>query len=147
MGYLISMSGRTMISLANSFGVLALNLVLSFILIPRHGLLGAAIAASLALMVVNAIRLLEVRIILKIQPYSLDFLKPLGAAALSSFVLIIAKTWLLRDIEILLQLGLGMVMLAISYGGSLLLMGIRPEEKLVLQRIRQRLLGNKEGEK
>ncbi len=143
-GYLISMSGRTMVSLANSSGVLALNLVLNFILIPRHGLLGAAIAVSCGLMVVNAVRLIQVRVILKIQPYSLDFLKPIAAAALSSFLLIMAGKWVLPDGGPLLQPGLGMIGLVIFYASFLALMGIRPEEKLILQRIKQKLLGHKE---
>ncbi|MDH7513734.1 MAG: polysaccharide biosynthesis C-terminal domain-containing protein [Clostridiales bacterium] len=114
---------------------------------PRPGLLGAAIAVSCALMVVNVVRLIQVRMVLKIQPYSLDFLKPIAAATLSSLLLIMARRWLLPDGELLLQLGLGAIALAISYGAFLALMGIRPEEKLILQRIKQKLLGNKEKNK
>jgi O-antigen/teichoic acid export membrane protein len=142
-GYMISMSGRTMISLANTSGVLLLNIVLNIFLIPRYGILGGAIAVSLALSLVNLIKLIEVQLILKIHPYRPDFLKPLTAGIICSGLLFLVKSPLLPAEGALLRLGLGTLILISSYAVVLAILGIGQEEKLVLGKIKQRLFGNK----
>ncbi|MGQ9673138.1 MAG: oligosaccharide flippase family protein [Candidatus Aminicenantales bacterium] len=140
-GYMISMSGRTAISLANASGVLVLNLILNLILIPRHGVLGAAVAVSLALSLVNVVRLIEVWLILRIHPYRVDFLKPVGAGIFASFVLAVARPRLLPVEGILVRLGIGTLVLFSFYVAILVLLGISQEEKFVLARIKQKLGG------
>ena len=141
-GYMISMSGRTMISLANTAGVLFLNVILNIYLIPRYGILGSAVAVSLALILVNLIKLIEVRLILKIHPYRLDFLKPLAAAIFSSMVVFVVGFRLLPAEGALLRLALGSFILVSLYAALLAALGIGQEEKVVLVKIKQRLLGN-----
>jgi len=141
-GYMISMSGRTMISLANTAGVLVLNIVLNIYLIPRYGMLGSAIAVSLALSLINLIKLIEVQLILKVHPYRLDFLKPLAAGIFSSLVVLLAGSRLLPTEGALLRLMLGTLILISSYAAMIVILGIGQEEKVVLVKIKQRLLGN-----
>ncbi len=143
-GYMISMSGRTMISLANTSGVLVVNIVLNFFLIPRHGVLGAAAAASLAMILVNLIKLIEVRVILKVHPYRLDFLRPATAGIVSSLFLLLVKSRILLAEGTLFRLGLGMFILFSSYAGILAMLGISQEEKLVLGKIKLRLFGKRD---
>jgi len=55
------MSGRSWLSLANSTVTLVVNVALNLVLIPRHGIEGAAAAWSIAIVVRNLLPLLQVR--------------------------------------------------------------------------------------
>lgn len=63
------MAGRTTWSLANMLVALVLNLVLDIWLIPEHGVLGAAIGWSAAIMTKNLMALVQVRLALSLHPY------------------------------------------------------------------------------
>jgi O-antigen/teichoic acid export membrane protein len=137
---MISMSGRTRISLANATGVLLINIVLNILLIPRYGILGSAVAVSAAISLINLIRLVEVWSILKLHPYRLDALKPLCAGAAAFFILSLAKTKLLHFQGTLLHIALGTLIFAAGYAAVLGVLGISDEEKLVFNRIKHRIL-------
>ena len=51
---MLSMTGRTGITLANSLGALLTQLVLLFALVPKWGALGAAVAWGVSIVVINA---------------------------------------------------------------------------------------------
>lgn len=139
-GYMISMSGRTPISLANAAGVLLFNLVLNLLLIPRSGLLGAAVAVAGALSLVNLAKLIEVWFFLKMHPYRRDFLKPIVAASGASLFFWLLKSWVLPSEGVVLRLGLAAFLLFFPYALILIVQGISQEEKFILMRIKQRLL-------
>ncbi|MBI5182943.1 MAG: flippase [Nitrospinae bacterium] len=91
-GLVLLMSGRSYISLFNDLSVCILNIILNYQLIPRYGLLGAAIATTLSITIVNLLRLIEVFYIWKIHPYSVSYLKPLFAGLIGvSIISIINK--------------------------------------------------------
>jgi len=87
-------------------------------------------------------RLLQVRLILKIQPYSWETLKPLMAWVISALLTCSLLSLLslsnlsiqLFDIHLPIQLSLIPVFLA-SYIGLLALFKISPEDKIVLERL------------
>jgi O-antigen/teichoic acid export membrane protein len=68
MTLLLLMSGRSGLNLGNAAIAFALNLGLDLALIPRWGMLGAAIAWAVCIVVQNLAALLETRIILGAQP-------------------------------------------------------------------------------
>src|SRR5205085_7379186 len=82
-GYMLLMTGHTKISFLNSLTAVIVNIVVGIILAPHYGAMGVAIATGLAVAVVNLMRLLQVRLLLKMQPYRWDVLKPLGAGVIS----------------------------------------------------------------
>jgi len=61
-GMVLNMSSRVGLNAANNVVALAINIVLNLLLVPRYGLVGAALAWSVALVVVNLARVIEVRI-------------------------------------------------------------------------------------
>ena len=138
-GYMISMSGRTKISLANAAGALLINIILNILLIPRYGILGCAVAVAAAVSLINLIRLVEVWLILKVHPYRLDTFKPLAAGAAAFFILFIVKTKLLHFDGTLLRIALGTLIFAACYAALLALLGIAEEEKLVFNRIKHKI--------
>jgi O-antigen/teichoic acid export membrane protein len=66
---LLLMSGESGWNLANAAVSLALNLGLNFALIPRYGASGAAIAWAVSIVVNNLAAVIEVAILLGIQPF------------------------------------------------------------------------------
>ena len=82
-GTLLNMSGKVAVNMADNVGVLALNVGLNLWLIPQFGILGAGIAWSLSLACVNVLRVLQVRKLLGVLPFSTDTVKGLVAGFLT----------------------------------------------------------------
>lgn len=89
-GLILDMTGHTVLKLVNNSVRLVLSLLLSFLLIPRWGILGAGLTLLIVLSVTNLLRLGQVFYLFRLLPYNLSFLKPLtaGAAALAAVLLI-----------------------------------------------------------
>jgi O-antigen/teichoic acid export membrane protein len=81
------MGGRSFWNLFNVIVALSVNLALSFLLIPRIGIAGAAIAWAASILVNNVAPLLEVRAFLKVHPVGRGFPVAAGAALLCYGVL------------------------------------------------------------
>ncbi len=62
------MSGRSWLSLADVGAALAVNVTLNLLLIPSHGILGAALAWAAAIVVRNALPLAQIRWSLQMSP-------------------------------------------------------------------------------
>ncbi len=74
------MGGRSSLNLLNVVVALALNLALGYLLIPRMGIVGAALGLSAAILVNNVAPLLEVRSFIAIDPFGRAFAAATGAA-------------------------------------------------------------------
>ncbi len=83
---LLSITRRMRIVSIDSITHLILNVGLSFILVPRFNILGAALAAALADVLVNGLCVIEVYWIMKLHPYRWDVYKPLVAGGVASLV-------------------------------------------------------------
>ncbi|MBD3348737.1 MAG: oligosaccharide flippase family protein [Candidatus Eisenbacteria bacterium] len=139
-GTMLVMSGHQKFNAANIVIVTAMNVGLNIVLIPRYGLLGAAIATAVSVSLIDIVGLLEVRLLIKIHPYRRAFLKVLLAslAALAGNVALRAVTPALPPVAIL-------GILAATYAlfvGLLALMGLEREDRLLItkaiSRIRRR---------
>ena len=82
-GYLLIMTGRPKLELANTVLFVLLKVALGVVLIPRWGLLGAAVSTGLSVALLNLTRLIEVRILTGVHPYSTKYLKLLSAGLVS----------------------------------------------------------------
>ena len=85
------MLGRSMASLGSAVGALAIDIGLAIVLVPRHGLVGAAIAWALAVVAQNAIAVLLVARSGRLRPFSLG-----GAIALLGAVVAMAPVVLIE---------------------------------------------------
>ena len=141
---MLVMSGRQKLRVMNMTGLLGLTFFLNLILIPRHGLVGAAFSISISLGLFGLTELGQVYFLLKVHPYRKDFLKPIAAGAVTFLLFsLVMKAkpgaappsllWLL--IEVLLFLAV--------YGGLILIAGVQPEDKLVLRRIKEKFWGGR----
>lgn len=69
--------------LVYNFTMVFLDVVLNIILIKKFGIAGAAIATLLAVLFVNLARILGVRFLLHMNPYTISFLKPIAAGLIA----------------------------------------------------------------
>ncbi len=82
-GSTLAMTGKQKIEMVNNIAVVIINIVLNYFLIMAYGTVGAAIATGVSIGLINLLRLLEVYIIYKIQPYSWCFLPWIVCGAVS----------------------------------------------------------------
>jgi O-antigen/teichoic acid export membrane protein len=129
---LLVMAGRARLTLATSVLFLALSIVLDLLLIPRHGLLGAAVANAGAMVVVNLLRLWQVYRFLGLAPYDRRFLRPLAAGLAAGAA---ARLLPLPGLHGPLELAARCLLLGVLYLGSLAGLGIEQEDRQVARDI------------
>jgi O-antigen/teichoic acid export membrane protein len=129
---LLIMSGRQYLGLVDTVAWVAMNYLLNLWLIPRYGIMGAAISTAVAMNAINAVRLVQVYVIYRCHPLHVSLLKPLVAGCAGVAVAWLAGRWL--------PAGLGwpdgvrcLVFLAV-YGGLLWTLGLEPHDRVLLQR-------------
>ena len=136
-GLMLNMSGRPLWSMIDNLAVLLLNVVLNLWLIPSHGIAGAAIAWSVALGTVNLARVVQVWACMRMLPFDLGVLKGVlaGAAALTAGL---AAHRLLGPLESPGTVALALVLVVEVYLGLVAMLGIGPEDRLVLRSLLRR---------
>ncbi len=90
-GDLLLMTGHARTILANTTVAIMANIGLSFLLIPRFNIIGAAIASALALVIPSVAGIIEVYWMLKILTFRWDMLKSIvagGVASMTGFLLL-----------------------------------------------------------
>ncbi|MFQ6082633.1 MAG: flippase [Candidatus Aminicenantia bacterium] len=139
-GQMIIMSGRQKLHLVNMSSILFMNIILNLILIPKYGIIGAAIATSTSIILFSIIELIQVYLILKIHPYRKDFLKPLFAGGVSLFTLSLLTELIICNIYsgMLKSLILGSVAFIGIYILIFYILGLQEEDKIVLEKIKEK---------
>ena len=85
-GNLLLMSGKTRLLLIDSIVVIAINLGLSFWLVPYFNVVGAAVATTLTVVILNVLAFIEVYWLFKIVPLRWDMLKSVAAGGVAAVV-------------------------------------------------------------
>ncbi len=133
-GYMLVMSGRPYLTMANNLLALVLNISLNLVLIPRHGIRGAAVAWALSIALINIAKLAQVWLTLRMHAFDIGFAKGCLAAAVASVPGIAVQTTM-RGFPGLL---VGAVAITVTYVVVLLALGLREEDRVVLRRLGQR---------
>lgn len=133
-GTLIDMSGLNLVKTVNKIFEVALTLAVNVWMISQWGLTGAAVAYLVSRASVQILRVIEVRIILGFQPYNIRILKPIVAAVVAFGV------GRAMDLLIPADAGLGQFLLdafvvAATYVGALVLLGISDEDRFVIRHL------------
>lgn len=89
-GNVVAMTGHSKLTLMNSIIVASTNTILNLILIPKFGILGAAIASSIAMFILICFEVTEARIVAKTRFYLKDIFRPHFAGLLALLFLITA---------------------------------------------------------
>jgi len=136
-GTMLVLSGHQNYNAVNIAAVTAANIGLNLYLIPRYGVLGAAIATSVALAAINIIGLIEVKLLLGIWPYRLSYLKLVAAAAVA-----LAGNLLLRantpELGVFVVIGI-LAATFIVFLGVLALLGFEKDDRMLMRRAFSRL--------
>lgn len=145
-GWFIVLTGRSYLSLVNSLVALLVNLVVTIFLTTKFGIIGAATAILLGLLVVNLMRLAQIRSIFGIHPFSVSLWKSMltGCVALLIGIGLSHMKWpLVFSITvwgILAKLTLCAVLLTIVCIAVLYLLRFDDYDKYVFRSIQTRFL-------
>lgn len=131
-GYLLMMSGYEKLQIVNSTIAFLLNLVLNIVLIQEYSIIGAAVATGFSLTLLNALRLIEVRYLLGVQPYSRSYWK--GAIAIGCVlpVLVIGRDLPLTGLIRLVSVG---TIAVIVFATSIWMLGFDKVDKTLIESI------------
>jgi O-antigen/teichoic acid export membrane protein len=135
-GSMIDMAGHMRVKVFNSVLWIVSAVTLSILLIPALGVVGAALASTISVTLVNLVRVIEVWILDRLHPYRTDFWKPIAAG-------VVAGLWglglrLLGSGSFWLAAGQGLTVVAV-YAGLLALFGIHDDDRVILGRIRDKV--------
>ncbi|MBO0882778.1 MAG: polysaccharide biosynthesis C-terminal domain-containing protein, partial [Mycobacterium sp.] len=115
---LLAMAGHTSWNLANAMLALGVNLALDFWLIPKHGLVGAAIGWAAAIAVRNIAAAVQVGIALQFQPVARAGIAAVGATTVCFALIPVA-------IRLALGPSVAGLVLALACGGACYLVALR----------------------
>ncbi|GCE23422.1 flippase [Dictyobacter kobayashii] len=135
-GYVLLMTGHQRISFINSLISVSLNILLGLLLIPHFGAMGTAIGTTVTLAIINILRYIQIRSLLKFYPYNWHILKPMGAGLFST-LLVGGLLFLLADAVLPVRLLL-IPLFILCYAGCLYLFKIGPEDAIVLDAFRRK---------
>lgn len=142
-GTILSMSGHTKLKLVNNIVSISLSIGLNVLLIPRFGIIGAAISALLVYISLNSIRILQVYYLMRLIPYNRTFLKPILAAAVAFGVTFALKTWL--PVENIFLVAAYVSALISIFAALIWLMGLSSEDRMLLERVMQKTVKRFKG--
>jgi O-antigen/teichoic acid export membrane protein len=141
-GLMLMMTGRPYINLFNSALLCVASILLNIYMIPRYGIIGAAGANAFSISAIQLLQLLEVWYLLGMHPYHLDFLKPILSCLFSVLLLTVISHIGLNTNSLIIIPVLSAIFL-LSYGGFLWLFKLSPEDYVILDNLRYRLLKQK----
>jgi O-antigen/teichoic acid export membrane protein len=131
------MAGYVKLKLVNSVLSIALTLGANLLLIPLWGVLGAAVARLIGLATIEFLRVVEVWFLFRLLPYNLSFVKPVVAGLAALVVALAINPWFPAEAN-LLYLAIQVFTVFAMYAGTLLALGLAPEDRAVLIRMYQR---------
>lgn len=137
-GQVLVMTGRAKLHLVNSVIFLVLTVLLNWFLIPRYGIIGAAVANMITLGLLNLMRVFQIYMDLKIHPLSHGFFRTLAFAIVSlGFVGLVS--YYLFPVDGWLPAFFRVTTFFISYGSLVIGFGLGSEEKMLLNKIIKKL--------
>ncbi len=130
-GSMNAMTGHPRINMVSSITTFTVNIILNILLIPKHGIIGAAVATLISSAVGNTISLLYLYITQRIQPYGIDYLKPLFAGGLSYIVIYLLNHMIMWDgvTDVIIK---GFIYVFI-FAGSIMLTKVDDDDKIILK--------------
>ncbi len=134
-GAVLNMAGYSRINFINSIVYLITTLALDFILIPKYGLVGAALAGAITIVIVNTLMMVEAYILIdRLVPVDRSFLKPVIATLVAG-----AAAFYLRDIVLVDSLIIQLIVLTVImwaiFLGMIIVQKFSEEDKLVIGKV------------
>lgn len=130
----LTMTRYMNLNFINLVVTLAVSIVLDLILIPRFGAIGAAVASFLSILCINALRIIQTRRLIQLNPFDWDYFKPIVSAGITSILAVIlfnSLTGLGHAVHLLILCAF----VLISYGLLLFLLKINETDARILTEI------------
>lgn len=128
---MIDMTGHTKVKLLNSLIWVVLAVTFSALLIPEHGVLGAAISTLIAVASVNFLSIGQVWFLERLSPFDRRSLKPMAAGAASLVVGLVARFMLDGLGEYMALVAVGSLVL-IVYVALIRMLGLEDDDRRVI---------------
>jgi len=138
-GILTAMSGKPKIEFFNLGAVLIVNVVLSIVLIPIYGILGAAYSTLCSFVLLNFLRIIEVGFLFRTHPFRKDSYKPLLSGGLSTLVLFLIINYMPLRLNTYSEFIGGSLLFCGMYFLILLLLGLEEEDRVIITRIKRKM--------
>ena len=88
---LLSMSGNQRYSMMNGVVIAFVNISLNFILIPKVGIVGSAIAGAIAVFTGNLLKTIQVKKVMNMVPYDKSIYKVVVVIVIDTIILILSR--------------------------------------------------------
>lgn len=129
---MLNMSGRPALNMVDNVGALALNIGLNLWLIPRYGILGSAVAWAVALGVVNAVRVVQVRLTMRMWPFSIETALALVAGAAAAVIGVAVRAVVPGPPSFFA----GVLPMVATYVAVIIVWGLTVEDRMLLSSLR-----------
>ncbi|MHB8135349.1 MAG: flippase [Anaerolineaceae bacterium] len=134
---ILDMTDHPKVNTANAVVMVFITIILNILFVPKWEVVGAAIASAISTVLINIVCLVEVWVLLKMQPYDRSLFKPLAAGMAATMVAILINYFL--DLPELIQLIVGGGMLWIVYALVLFFLRFPPDDRVVFERLISRV--------
>ena len=131
---ILDMTDHPKVNTVNSVFMLFITIALTFVFVPKQGVVGAAIATSLSTVLVNLVCLIEVWVLLGMHPYNRSFIKPVVSGLIAALVAFLLFQFLVSS-TLFIHLVVGAGALWSVYGLMLFLLKLSPEDRIVIERL------------
>jgi O-antigen/teichoic acid export membrane protein len=132
-GNFLSMTGRPLLNFGNAAAAVALYIGLGVWLVPLYGALGMAIVDAIVTMLVNVARVVEIKVLVGVQPFGRSLAKPIVATLAAAGSMILYK--LVFEHSFVIDVT-GLVIFGLVYLAVLRTMGLDEEERSVFEAIK-----------
>jgi O-antigen/teichoic acid export membrane protein len=140
-GPMLMMTGHQNISLFNTFFTAVITITLNYFLIPQYGILGAAIANFISVVVINTVEVIQIYYLFKMHPFRMDFLKPLAAGIFTSLIilLVLQSDFIKLNQYNIFFLGILCLLFFAVYFLWIIVLRLSQEDKLIIKLLFQKL--------
>ncbi|MCG2720938.1 MAG: polysaccharide biosynthesis C-terminal domain-containing protein, partial [Thermodesulfovibrionales bacterium] len=137
-GYLLMMTGHQRLMMWNTVVLLAVAVPLTLVLTEKYGIIGAACANAISMAVANLLALVEVNMLLKINPFDIRYVKILTSGVLTAIFLFGLKQLLPENVSLTVAL-VKIFTIVVIFFALVLFFGLTESEKRILALIREKL--------
>lgn len=138
-GYLLMMTGHQRWMVFNSIILAILVVLMTLVLVPRYGMVGAAYANASAIILANFVALMEVYFLLRLHPYNIRYFKVLFLGAITAAIAYGMRYFLPDTGSIIFLLMEGAFILVIFFA-LVILFGLEENERKILMTIKGKLM-------
>ena len=135
-GQVITMIGKPVVNLINSLITTVAIILLFLLLIPQHGIIGAAIAYTISNLFINTLQVIQVYSFLKIHPFKKTLWKVFCSAIASLIAVFLLQSVSSSDVAWFFQL----IFLWVVYVFMMWLLKLDEEDIVVLRVLKHRIM-------